>query len=459
MSSVIWWVRRDLRIQNNPSLQVAIKYGLPVIPLFILDPYLLQKPAPARHNFLFAALSQLDDNLQKMQNRLTIRAGEPAEVLSALVIDENVQIIVAEEDYSPYAIRRDSLIQKILPLQLIVGNVIHHPEMVLKSDSSPYRVFTPFRRAWQAIPVSIVQPVRITSIFSSKNKIDSLPVPQNKADPNFPATEHEAYLRLERFTKEPIFTYQQTRNRLDLDGTSSLSPYLRFGLLSIHTAFQYGKTALQRATNKSEQQSVQTWIMELIWREFYMHTLYHFPYVLKTAFKPNRRSIPWRTSATDIEAWKKGRTGYPIVDACMRQLSTVGWMHNRGRMITASFLTKDLLINWQKGESLFMYSLVDGDPAANNGGWQWSAGVGLDSSPYFRIFNPVLQSKKFDPDGDFIRRWLPELREVPLKFIHEPWLMPADVQTACGCKIGRDYSAPIVDHQVAKKRVMAAFKQ
>ncbi len=459
MNSVIWWIRRDLRIQNNPSLQAAINYELPVIPLFILDPHLLQKQAPARHNFLFAALQHLDENLRRLNNRLTIRAGDPAEVLSAMVTAENVQEIVAEEDYSPYAIRRDAHIQKILPLQLIVGNVIHHPEMVLKSDSSPYRVFTPFRKAWQAIPLSTFQPVKINAISAPIGIIDSLPFPQSKADPNFPATEQEAHQRLERFAHEPIFHYQQTRDRLDLDGTSSLSPYLRFGLLSIREALQYANTAMQLATNQSEQQGVQTWIMELIWREFYLHTLYHFPYVLNTAFQPNRRSIRWRESRADLEAWKGGRTGYPVVDACMRQLSASGWMHNRGRMIVASFLAKDLLLNWQEGEAWFMRLLMDGDPAANNGGWQWSAGVGLDAAPYFRIFNPVLQSKKFDPDGDFIRRWLPKLSGIPQRFIHEPWLMPADIQAASGCKIDRDYAAPIVDHQAAKNRVMAAFKQ
>ncbi|OJX38127.1 MAG: deoxyribodipyrimidine photolyase [Chloroflexi bacterium 44-23] len=459
MNTVIWWIRRDLRIQNNPSLQAAINTGLPVIPLFILDPHLLQNPAPARHNFLFAALMHLDENIQIFKNHLVIREGNPTEVIPEMVLAYNVQAIFAEEDYSPYAIQRDAQIQKELPLYLIVGNVIHHPELVLKSDSSPYRVFTPFRKAWQAIPKSTFQPMRITSIYSPVEMISSLPIPLSKADPSFPATEQEAHKRLNQFTQDPIFHYQQTRDRIDLDGTSTLSPYLRFGLLSISEAFHSAQTALQLASTQTEQQGVQTWIMELIWREFYLHTLYHFPFVLKTAFQPKRRAILWRKSLKDLEAWKNGQTGYPIIDACMRQLNDLGWMHNRGRMIVASFLVKDLLINWQEGEAWFMHRLVDGDPAANNGGWQWSAGVGLDAAPYFRIFNPVLQSKKFDPGGDFIRRWLPELSGVPQNFIHEPWLMPVEVQSRVNCILERDYPLPIVDHQLAKKRVIAAFKQ
>jgi deoxyribodipyrimidine photo-lyase len=229
-------------------------------------------------------------------------------------------------------------------------------------------------------------------------------------------------------------------------------------MISIAETYESAKRAEMNATTAAERDSVQTWISELIWREFYVHTLYHFPAVLKRAFQDKRRSIHWRIAPDDLLAWQKGQTGYPIVDACMLQLEALGWMHNRGRMIVASFLVKDLLINWQEGEAWFMQNLVDGDPAANNGGWQWTAGVGLDAAPYFRIFNPVLQSKKFDPQAHFIRQWIPELTAVPNSYIHAPWLMPVEIQKECGCRIGIHYPAPIVDHQLAKKRVLLAFQ-
>jgi deoxyribodipyrimidine photo-lyase len=198
---------------------------------------------------------------------------------------------------------------------------------------------------------------------------------------------------------------------------------------------------------------------ELIWREFYQSILCHFPAVLETAFKPALRNIPWRDASEDLQAWQSGLSGYPVVDAAMRQLNTTGWMHNRARMIVASFLTKDLLIDWRLGERYFMQRLLDGDPAANNGGWQWAAGTGTDAAPYFRVFNPILQGKKFDPQGVYVRRWVPELAAVPGAFIHIPWEMPAEVQRQVRCRIGKDYPAPVVDHAFARQRALAAYRQ
>ena len=209
---------------------------------------------------------------------------------------------------------------------------------------------------------------------------------------------------------------------------------------------------------QTARQSAETWLNELIWREFYMAILYHFPNVLREAFRPELRAIPWSNDPAQFAAWCEGRTGYPVVDAAMRQLVETGWMHNRARMIVASFLVKDLLIDWRWGERFFMEHLIDGDPAANNGGWQWTAGVGTDAAPYFRVFNPTLQAAKFDPDGAYVRRWVPELARVPDKHIHAPWLMPLDVQRTAGCVIGQGYPAPIVDHGTARDRVLAAYK-
>ncbi len=230
-------------------------------------------------------------------------------------------------------------------------------------------------------------------------------------------------------------------------------------MLSARQAAWAAREADELAIDTKAQLGAETWLNELIWREFYAAILYHFPYVRQTAFRPELRNIPWRDDLDGFNAWVEGRTGYPVVDAAMRQLNTTGWMHNRARMITASFLTKDLLIDWRQGERYFMQHLLDGDPAANNGGWQWTAGTGTDAAPYFRVFNPVLQGKKFDPQGAYVRHWVPELSRVSDAFIHTPWEMPTSMQAQVGCVIGKNYPTPIVDHAMARQRVLAAYRE
>ncbi len=458
MKSVIWWIRRDIRLEDNPALQAALGTGLPVIPLFILDPKILQDPPSRRQIFLMNALGHLDQELNVLGNKLIVRQGSPSQVLQHLFQEVDIDAIFAEEDYSPYANARDSAIQRFLPLKLILGLLIHHPLHVLKADRTPYTIFTPFSKTWKSLP-KIIQPYPVPeSLPAGDHQLKSLPIPEATAWPYFPASTAAALQQLNTFIQGPIFQYSQGRNMLAQAGTSSLSPYLRFGLLSIRIAYQAALKASASTALAEEKKGVETWINELIWREFYTGILYHFPNVLKEAFYPHRRNIPWRFEPDELKAWQQGFTGYPIVDACMRQLNETGWMHNRGRMIAASFLTKDLLHNWQSGEQYFMQQLIDGDPAANNGGWQWTAGVGTDAAPYFRIFNPLLQSKKFDPKGNFIRFWVTELKNVPTKYLHEPWTMPEDLQRQSGCTIGKHYPAPIVDHAIVKERVMLAFK-
>lgn len=457
--TAIWWIRRDLRLTDNSALRSALESGLTVIPLFILDPGLLSIPAERRKALLFNGLRQLNADLIAHGSRMIVRSGEPQTVLQGIISEAQSAVIFCEEDYTPYARHRDTAIKKALPLQRITGLTIHHPSLIHKADGDPYTVYTPFSKAWKKLPSPGLLVWQPPEEFPAPPALDSVTIPAADPLPGFPAGQAEAQRRLEAFIQDRISDYKEDRNRMDLEGTSALSPYLRFGMLSAHQAWAAAREALNQEESGEARRGIETWINELIWREFYNAILYYFPTVLKQAFRPAMRSIAWRHAPQDLVAWQNGRTGFPVVDAAMRQLVHTGWMHNRGRMIVASFLVKDLLINWQAGESWFMQHLVDGDPANNNGGWQWTAGVGTDAAPYFRIFNPILQSKKFDPQGAYIRRWVPELTRVPQKYIHEPWLMPQDVQQASGCEIGQDYPAPIVDHKEARQRTLDAYKQ
>jgi deoxyribodipyrimidine photo-lyase len=461
MKSVIWWVRRDLRLSDNEALFSALETAEQVVPVFVIDNGLLRSPynSQRRLNFLLHGLRKLDGDLRARGGRLVLRRGVPVVELEKLVRESGAGAIFAEADHSPYARQRDEAASAKLPLELIAGVSVHPPGTVLKPDGSPYTVFTPFSRAWKALPwpgsprpapERVLVPEEITSLSLEEMK-------DLFEEDRFPAGEAEGQQRLKAFRHEQIYWYGERRNRLDLDGTSALSPYLRFGMISARQAAHAARTALEEAETSSARKSAETWLSELIWREFYIHILHHFPHVRGTAFRTHMADIQWENNEEAFLAWKEGRTGYPVVDAGMRQLSALGWMHNRARMITASFLVKDLLIDWRWGEQYFMQMLLDGDPAANNGGWQWTAGTGTDAAPYFRVFNPVLQGKKFDPQGEYVRRFVPELANVPDEYIHEPWKMNGEMQKQVGCTIGVDYPLPMVDHAEARLRALARY--
>lgn len=468
MTTAIWWVRRDLRLTDNQALAAALGHADEVIPVFILDPTLLASTyvGSKRMAFLLEGLRRLDSGLRACGSRLILREGDPREELAALRAETGTSVVFAEEDISPYARHRDARVAKDLPLHLVSGLTVHPAGAVLKADGTPFTVFTPFSRAWKALPLPgarevLAAPDQIPTPSGLSSQ--SLPTePVLSADVSFSPGESEALRRLRSFVdgdSPPIYDYAEGRNRLDMVGTSGLSPYLRFGMISARQVIVAALAAIDAAPNDPARKGSETWLNELIWREFYIAILYHFPRVRRNSFRPEYDKIRWENDEDAFLAWCEGRTGYPVVDAAMRQLAQTGWMHNRARMIVASFLVKDLLIDWRWGERWFMQHLVDGDPAANNGGWQWTAGTGTDAAPYFRIFNPALQGQKYDPQGTYVRLWVPELAHVPDRFIHRPWTMDLESQREAGCYIGPDYPAPIVDRAWARTRALAAYDQ
>jgi deoxyribodipyrimidine photo-lyase len=443
----IWWIRRDLRLTDNPTLHAALETGS-VIPIFILDPA-FAKQSTRRKNFLYESLQELDKDLKKRNSYLVIRKGKPVEELKKLLEETKSKAIFAEEDFTPYARKRDEFIKNVLPLKLIHGQTVHHPSYVLKGDGKPYTVYTPYSKIWktQYKPINLIPtPEKINTQSGIKSEV----LPHLESNKHFPAGELEAQTRLEEFLYEKIYYYANDRNRMDLDGTSSLSPYLRFGMIGLRQCVSAVKQAEGQARSVEAKRNAEIWLNELIWREFYIQILYHFPYVAKDSFNPTLKNIAWRNNQNEFEAWKAGKTGVPIVDAAMRQLKEIGWMHNRARMIVASFLVKDLLIDWRWGEAWFMENLLDGDVAANNGGWQWTAGTGTDAAPYFRIFNPVLQSEKFDPHGNYIRKWVAELSSIDSKKIHTPW--EYELEHLVYPK------EPIVNREIVKERTLRAYQ-
>ncbi len=463
---VIMWFRRDLRLDDNKALHAAIASGQPVIPLFVFDPAILKSPrvgAP-RLKFMLQALDSMATELHKHQRDLLIRHGDPAQLIPALIAETDATALYYNIDYTPYAVKRDEQIVNALAIEAhgYHDRLLAPPGTVEKNDGGPYTVYTPFKKKWRALDKD-VHPAEYDVTADELHNLDGL---ENdgiatveslgfEATINVPeASEKEAQRRLDTWVDEAVYAYDEERNQLGnpahgpLTRTSFLSPYIRFGVISPRRIYQASADAYRAASNESQRQSVVAFVDEIIWHEFYTHVLHFFPQVTTHNFNRKYDAVEWLDDNEAFEAWRDGMTGYPAVDAAMRQLKSTGWMHNRARMIVASFLTKHLLIDWRRGELHFMQWLIDGDLAANNGGWQWAAGTGTDAQPYFRIFNPISQSQKFDPDGEFIRYWIPELHDVPDKFIHTPWEME---------RSSVDYPAPIVDHKMARQRALDAY--
>jgi deoxyribodipyrimidine photo-lyase len=456
--SVIWF-RRDLRVHDHPALAAAVEGAGAVAPLFVLDDALLGHGAsPNRLTFMLGTLRVLAEDLERLGSRLHVRTGRPVDVVPAFVREMGARRVHVSRDLGPYGRQRDRAVHDALsraevPMRRHPGVVVHEPEAIVGGQGRPYTVYSPFRRAWDRLERRVVVPAPDRMPPPPPNvlagTLPDLPRPTADVDLLPEPGEAAARGRLERWVSGPIDGYGTSRDRLGAaGGTSRLSQDLRFGLLS----------PLEVVTaTAGPGEGRRRFIAEIAWRDFYAHVLWHQPALQREAFRPEMEAAFGAGDPEFVEAWRQGRTGYPIVDAAMRQLLRTGWMHNRGRMVVASFLTKHLLVDRRVGERHFWRHLVDGDPASNNGGWQWAASTGTDPQPYFRMFNPTLQGRRFDPDGDYVRRWVPELARVPAGWLHTPWLMPPEVAEAAGFRIGVDYPLPIVAHEAARERALAAL--
>lgn len=468
-SPIVVWFRRDLRLADHRALTQAAAAGGQVLPLYILDdvtPGEFRLGGAARW-WLHGSLAVLNGELSRRGGGLCLRKGKTPEVLATLLAEAEVGAIYATRGNEPWERDLDDDVAKLckargVGFQTFGGRLMFEPEAML-SAGKPYRVFTPFWRAClRAPPPSAPLPIPPAMQFAAARSETLGDWNLRPAQPDWAqglrATwipgEAAALARLKTFVAEGLASYADMRDRLDLNATSRLSPHLSFGELSPNQVWHAASAA--GARGKAERAS-EAFLRELLWREFAAHQLFHFPRLAAEPLKAQFERFPWRDDPAGLAAWKQGQTGYPIVDAAMRELWQTGFMPNRARMIVASFLTKHLLLPWQTGAEWFLDTLVDADLASNAANWQWVAGSGIDAAPYFRIFNPVLQAQKFDPDGEYVRRFLPELADLPAPHMHAPWQAPAAILAAAGVNLGATYPAPIVEHGVARARALGAF--
>ena len=422
----IFWFRRDLRLHDNAGLYHALKEGKPVVPVFIFDRNILddlEDRTDRRVEFIHNSLKEIQEQLNRMGSALDVRYGFPTQVWKQLIREYTVEKVFTNHDYEPYANKRDEAVAEVLrsgniSFHTFKDHVIFEKDEIVKDDKKPYTVFTPYSKKWKSrlseFNLSSYSDKNYFSNFFKQDQREILSLEQmnfKAAGQKFPENTIE---------KAVLKQYKEQRDYPSAEGTSRLSVHLRFGTISI------------RALVKEAQKLSETYLNELIWRDFYQMILWHFPHVVGNAFKPDYDNIRWRNNEKEFDAWCNGKTGYPIVDAGMRELNATGFIHNRLRMIVASFLTKHLLIDWRWGEAYFAKKLLDYDLAANNGGWQWAAGSGCDAAPYFRIFNPYIQTQKFDPERKYIRKWVPEFEEL-------------------------SYPNPIVDHEMARQRCLKVY--
>jgi deoxyribodipyrimidine photo-lyase len=464
--TTIVWLRQDLRLRDNPALAAAASRGS-VLPVYILDdiaPGRWRMGAASRwwlHHSLAALAEDLGD--------LVLVRGNPRTIVPALVKATHASAVYWNRSYEPFAISRDKALKVQLSadgieVESFNASLLHEPWELATRDRAPFRVFSPFWRASsaQAVAAPVRAPSRLNIVradFARDHLNDWELLPRN---PDWASKWHNwwrpgeagALARFDEFVAAGLADYAQRRDRPDLGASSSLSPHLHFGEISPRQI--WARLSIEQPDKRA---GINKFLSELGWREFAHHLLFHFPKLPDENWRDAFDGYPWLNRKADLEAWQKGRTGYPFVDAGLRQLWQIGWMHNRVRMVAASFLVKHLRVDWRLGEAWFWDTLVDADLANNAAGWQWVAGSGADAAPYFRIFNPIIQGQKFDPEGDYVRRWCPELAQLPPEHIHAPFNAPADLLARCGIRLGTTYPYPIVGHDEARRAALAGYQQ
>mgnify|MGYP001301672917 CR=1 FL=1 len=469
-AKTIVWFRQDLRIHDNPALLAAVEAG-DVLPIYILDDVNSGEwsMGEASRLWLHQSLASLNESLD---GQLCFFNGDAETILVELVATLGATAVCWNRCYEPWRISRDRKIKSLLTEQGIHvsshnGSLLWEPWEITKKDGTPYKVYSPYfkrgclgatDRIRQALPAPkkiAYMPRPKTLVSASLDDLSLLPsIPWDASiRAAWPVGETAAHDKLQRLIDRRLAGYKKGRDFPAMDSTSRLSPHLHFGELSPH---QVWFQVLQ--SNPDNEEDLSHYQSELGWREFSYYLLYHWPELPDQPFMPKYKAFPWRSDNQGLEQWQQGKTGYPIVDAGMRELWQTGYMHNRVRMIVGSFLVKNQLVHWRDGERWFWNCLVDADLASNSAGWQWVAGCGADASPYFRIFNPLLQSEKFDPEGEYLVRYLPELKNLPKKFRHKPWEAPAEVLTEAGVELGKDYPVRILDLKVTRERALASLR-
>ncbi len=474
----IMWFRNDLRLHDNAALAAALDAaetsGGHVVPVFILDEDAAGKwkPGGASGWWLHHSLGSLASSLERKGSRLILRRGAAASVLAEFAEQCGVTSVYCSRRYEPWAVRQEEtcrvgLAQQGVELKRYGGGLLVEPEKLATKSGEPFKVYTPF---WRALakdyvpsrPSPLPQRLAAPTSWPASERIEDWRLIPTRPDwargfaEHWTPGEDGARHQLEGFLAGPVTTYAEDRNRPDLTGTSRLSPHLAHGEISPRLIWWQVEAA--RSEGSTAHTGLETFLKELVWREFSYHLLLHFPDLPEAPFRKDFGQFQWRKNPAGLRAWQRGLTGYPIVDAGMRELWATGWMHNRVRMIVASFLVKDLLLPWQEGERWFWDTLVDADLANNAASWQWVAGSGADAAPYFRIFNPVTQGEKFDPAGDYVRRWVPEIARLPDRFVHRPFDADAATLAAADLRLGDTYPAPIVVHAEARAAALAAFE-
>lgn len=476
-SPIILWFRRDLRLNDNPALDAAVSVGRPIIPLYILDDDDAGEWAPgaASRWWLHGSLSALASAIASLGNLLILRAGSAASIIEEIQSETGATSVYWNRRYEPWATRRDELIktalkEKGVEARSFNAGLLREPWNVTTKSGEPYKVFTPFWKALRALgepdrPKASPSGIPSPSVFPHGDELASfalLPAAPDWAGEMRKAWvpgEKAALARLDAFIYSTIFEYGDKRNLPGIASTSRLSPHLHFGEIGPRQIWHAVTARAMAQTGNPMPRGVETYLSEIAWREFSYHLLFHFPQLPSQPLRDEFSDFQWADDPVGLSAWQRGLTGYPIVDAGMRELWATGWMHNRVRMIVASFLIKDLLIDWRIGEAWFWDTLVDADLASNSASWQWVAGCGADAAPYFRVFNPSLQGIKFDHDGAYVRRWVPELSQMPDDLIHAPWTARPIELSDAGIDLGRTYPMPIVDHAFARNRALARYKQ